>query len=434
MQNIIALLIVFLLVAMNGFFVAAEFSMVKVRKSRIETLVREGSTAAKHTIKVVSNLNSYLSACQLGITLASLGLGWIGEPTIAAMITPLFSHFNVPSITIHSIAFAIGFSIITGFHIVLGELVPKSLAILNTEKISMFTALPLIIFYKTTYPIIWLFNNSTNLILRISGISQLDDHEAAHTDAEIMLLAKDSYKQGLIDKTEFTFMDNIFDFSEKSVREIMVPRTDMICFYKDDPYEKNLEIAMEEELTRYPICLKNKDNVIGFVHIKDLYKLKIQGNEKNIDKIIRDILIVPECMSISVLFKKFQLEKIQLALVVDEYGGTSGLVSLEDILEELVGEIHDEFDDETDQIEELNKGVYSINGKVLIEDVNELLNLDIEAEGIDTIGGWLYLNIENNAPQINKRYKYYGHEFAITKCSKQRINRIKVTVIAQEPQ
>ena len=277
----INLLIVFLLVLMNGFFVATEFAMVKVRKSRIETLDFGGNTAAKYTKKVVNDLNSYLSACQLGITLASLGLGWIGEPTIADMITPLFRHLNVSEVTIHSISFALGFSIITGFHIVLGELVPKSMAILRAEKIALFTALPLVIFYKATYPIMWLFNSSTNLLLGIFGFSQVDEHESAHTDAEIMMLIEDSYKHGLIDKTELTFMDNIFDFSEKSVREIMIPRTDMICLFKDDSLDKVLEIVMEEELTRYPVCVHNKDNIIGFVHIKDLYKLKIQGNEKN---------------------------------------------------------------------------------------------------------------------------------------------------------
>jgi CBS domain containing-hemolysin-like protein len=428
MEIFINLLIVLLLVFMNGFFVATEFAMVKVRKSRINALALEGNVAAKYTKKVVNDLNAYLSACQLGITLASLGLGWIGEPAVAALLTPLFRQLNIPEATIHSISFALGFSIITAFHIVLGELVPKSMAIISAEKIALWTALPLVIFYKATYPIMWLFNHSTNLILGIFGISQVDEHESAHTDAEIMLIVEESYKSGLIDKTELTFMDNIFDFSEKSVREIMIPRPDMVCIFKEDSLEKILEIAMREELTRYPVCENNKDNIIGFIHIKDLYKLKIQGKEKSIDNIIRNIIFVPESVSISVLFKQFQKEKAQLAIAFDEYGGTGGLVTIEDILEEIVGEIQDEFDDEVEQIQEVAEGTYSIDGRVHIEDVNELLNIDIESNDIDTIGGWIYSKIEDS-PQVNHKIKYNKYEFLITKCDKQRISRITVTAI-----
>jgi CBS domain containing-hemolysin-like protein len=428
MEIFINLFIVLLLVLMNGFFVATEFSMVKVRKSRIETLAFGGIVAAKYTRKVVNDLNSYLSACQLGITLASLGLGWIGEPAVAAMITPLFRHLNVSEATIHSISFALGFSIITASHIVFGELVPKSMAIISAEKIALATALPLVFFYKATYPIMWVFNHSTNLILGIFGVSQVDEHESAHTDSEIMMLVEDSYNHGLIDQTELAFIDNIFDFSEKSVKEIMIPRTDMICFFKEDSFDEMLEIAMKEELTRYPVCVHNKDNIIGFVHIKDLYKQKIQEGEKNIDKIIRNIISVPEFISIGVLFKQLQKEKAQLAVAFDEYGGTAGLITIEDILEEIVGEIQDEFDDEVDQIEKLENGAYSIDGSLHIEDVNELLNIDIELNDSDTIGGWIYSKI-GTSPHVNQKIKYMEYEFLITKCNKKRISRITVSII-----
>ena len=428
MEIFLNLFFVLLLVFMNGFFVATEFAMVKVRKSRIETLAFGGSTAAKYTRKVVNDLNSYLSACQLGITLASLGLGWIGEPAIAAMLSPLFHQLNVSEATIHSISFALGFSIITASHIVFGELVPKSMAIISAEKIALATALPLVLFFKATYPIMWVFNRSTNLILGIFGVSQVDEHESAHTDAEIMMLVEDSYNHGLIDKTELAFIDNIFDFSEKSVREIMIPRTDMICFYKDDTFDEMLEIAMREELTRYPICEENKDNVVGFVHIKDLYKQKIQEGEKNIDEIIRNIIFVPESISISVLLKRLQNEKAQLAIAFDEYGGTAGLVTVEDILEEIVGEIQDEFDDEVDQVQELSEGVYSLDARIHIEDVNELLNINIELSDTDTIGGWIYSQI-GTSPHVNQKVKYNDHEFLITKCNKHRIIRLTVSPI-----
>lgn len=428
MDSIINLVIILLLVFMNGFFVATEFAMVKVRKTRIETLTIEGNLYAKYTRKVVNHLNSYLSACQLGITLASLGLGWIGEPTIADMLTPLFSYFKMSSLTVHSISFVLGFSIITAFHIILGELVPKSMAILSAEKIALFTALPLIVFYKITYPVMWLFNHSTSLILGIFGISQVEEHEAAHTDSEIMLLVEDSYKHGLIDKTELTFVDNIFDFSEKVVREIMIPRTDMVCFFKEDSFDETLKVAMGEELTRYPVCENSKDNVVGFVHIKDLYKQKIEGKDLNIGSIIRNVISVPETTSISTLFKKFQKEKAQLAVVIDEYGGTAGMVTVEDILEEIVGEIQDEFDDEGAPIEKTENGGYDIDGRVLIEDINELLDIELKLDDVDTIGGFVYSKLET-PPQLNHKIQYENFEFVITKCSKQRIIRLSVNPI-----
>jgi len=427
---LINILIVFLLVFMNGFFVATEFAMVKVRKSRIETLVLEGDKSAKNTLKVVNDLNSYLSACQLGITLASLGLGWVGEPAVSDMMMPLFNLFHLPESAVHSISFVLGFALITGFHIVLGELAPKSLAIISAEKIAMYTALPLILFYKLTYPIMWAFNHSTNLVLKIFGISQVDEHEAAHTDEEIKLLVEDSYKHGLIDKTELTFVDNIFDFSETTVKEVMIPRTDMSCIYLEDSFDEIITYALEEQLTRYPVCKESKDNIVGFIHIKDLYKQKIEGNTQNIQDIIREVKFVPKSMSISELLKVFKKEKAQMAIVIDEYGGTSGLVTNEDILEEIVGEIQDEFDEEGDEITKTEDGNYIVDGKLILEDVNELLNTDIESENIDTIGGWIYSQL-SSYPQINDKVVFENYEFVILKCDRKRISKVLIKNISE---
>ncbi|AGX44012.1 hemolysin family protein [Clostridium saccharobutylicum] len=425
MNILMDIIIVFLLVFMNGFFVAAEFAMVKVRKSRVETLVSEGNTNAKHTLKVVNDLNSYLSGCQLGITLASLGLGWVGEPAVSNMLSPIFNMFNLSEGTIHSISFVLAFSIITGFHIVLGELVPKSLAIITAEKIAMYTALPLIMFYNLTYPIMWLFNHTTNFILKIFGFSQMDEHEEAHTDEEIKLLVEESYKHGLIDKTELTFVDNIFDFSEKTVKDIMIPRTDMTCIFLEDSFDEIIKYALAEQLTRYPVCKDSKDNISGFIHIKDLYRLKIEGNNENIQSIIREIKFIPESMSISELLKIFKKEKIQIAIVIDEYGGTFGLVTIEDILEEIVGEIQDEFDEETEEIKKTKEGNYIVDGKVHIEYINELLDIEIEMEHIDTIGGWIYSKLKSY-PQVNDKINYKEYEFIILKCDSKRINKILI--------
>lgn len=427
---ILNVIIVILLVFMNGFFVATEFAMVKVRKSRIETLAMEGNRNAKHTLKVVKDLNSYLSACQLGITLASLGLGWVGEPAFAEMLRPLINLFNLPEITLHSISVVLGFSIITGLHIVLGELAPKSLAIINTENIAMYTALPLIAFYRLTYPIMWTFNHSTNLVLKIFGISQINEQEAAHTDEEIKLLVEDSYKHGLIDQTELTFVDNIFDFSEKTVRDIMIPRTDMACIFIEDTFDEIINYALEEQLTRYPVCRDSKDNVIGFIHIKDLYKLKFEGSD-NIEGIIREIKFVPESLSISELFKTFKKEKAQMAIIIDEFGGTAGLVTTEDILEEIVGEIQDEFDDDgEEEIRETDNGSYVVDGKVLIGDINELLDTNIEAENIDTIGGWIYSQLKSY-PKPKEKINYDKYEFIILKCDRKRINQVLIKNLSE---
>ncbi|ERI95102.1 hypothetical protein HMPREF1982_00500 [Clostridiales bacterium oral taxon 876 str. F0540] len=424
------IIIVFLLVFMNGFFVATEFAMVKVRKSRIETLVLEGNKSAKNTLKVVNDLNSYLSACQLGITLASLGLGWVGEPAVSDALMPLFNLFHLSESAVHSISFVLGFALITGFHIVLGELAPKSLAIISAEKIAMYTALPLILFYKLTYPIMWAFNHSTNLVLKIFGISQVDEHEAAHTDEEIKLLVEDSYKHGLIDKTELTFVDNIFDFSETTVKDIMIPRTDMSCIYLEDSFDETIAYALEEQITRYPVCKESKDNIIGFIHIKDLYKQKIEGSAHNIQDIIREVKFVPKSMSISELLKVFKREKAQMAIVIDEYGGTSGLVTIEDILEEIVGEIQDEFDEEGDEITKTEDGNYIVEGKLILEDVNELLNTDIESENIDTIGGWIYSQL-SSYPQINDKVVFENYEFVILKCDRKRISKVLIKNISE---
>jgi CBS domain containing-hemolysin-like protein len=431
MINLVNIIIVFLLVFMNAFFVATEFAMVKVRKSRIETLAVDGDKTAKNTLTVVKNLNAYLSACQLGITLASLGLGWVGEPAVARMLEPLFELLNMPAALVHSISFVIGFSLITAFHIVLGELAPKSLAIISAEKIAMKTALPLIMFYRVTYPIMWAFNHSTNLILKIFGISQVDEAEEAHTDEEIKLLVEDSYKHGLIDKTELTLVDNIFDFTETTVKDIMIPRTDMACIFIDDPFDKIVSYTLDNQFTRYPICKGSKDNVLGFVHLKDLYKHQVEGTNRNIESIIREVNFIPESKSISALLKLFKKEKSQIAVIIDEYGGTSGLVTVEDILEEIVGEIQDEFDEEGNEIVKTEDGSYIVEGKVLIETVMDLIDADIEVENIDTIGGWIYSQLKSY-PKVNDKLIHENYEFIVLKCDKKRISKIQIKKLSEK--
>lgn len=432
-EIILNIILVMFLVLLNGFFVAAEFAMVKVRSTRIETLVMEGNPSAKYAKNIVDRLDAYLSACQLGITLASLGLGWVGEPAVAAMIKGPLTELGLPAEVIYTISFAIAFSIITALHIIIGELAPKSLAIQKTEGVSLWTALPLIGFYKVMYPVIWILNELSNKLLRAVGVEVVNEHQAAHTEEEIRILMEESHKQGYIDKTELTYVDNIFNFAERHAHEVMIPRTDMVCLYLDNSFEENLDIALTEQLTRYPLCNNDKDNIMGFIHIKDLLSSAARGQRPNIGDLVRSVIAVPESMAISELLKILQKNRAQLAIVVDEYGGTAGLVTVEDILEEIVGEIQDEFDEERPLIENRGPDEYSVDGRLLIEEVNDALGLNLDSDTFDTLGGWIYSRIEM-PPELNQKIIYEGFEFVIEEVDNRRINRVKIKKRAESPE
>ncbi|MFC5405670.1 hemolysin family protein [Cohnella soli] len=420
------LVLIAVLVFLNGFFVAAEFAMVKVRSSRIDTLAQEGHKKAKNASHLVENLDAYLSACQLGITLASLGLGWIGEPAIARMLEPIFESTGASESLIHPISFVIGFTFITVLHIVLGELMPKTVAIRKSETVTLWTARPLIYFRKVMSPFIWLLNGTAGMLLRPFGIDTKEASNSAHTEEEIRILVKESHESGLIDKTELTLVDNIFDFAETNAREIMIPRTEMSCLYGNLSFEENKAIALREMHTRYPVCEKDKDNIIGFVHIKDLLKAS-DNSIHDIRELMRPMTTVPESMPISALLKLMQKRKTQIAILIDEYGGTSGLVTLEDIMEEIVGEIQDEFDEERPDVERKDDSTYSINGLMLIEEVNSFFGLDISTEDYDTIGGWIYSQIENPPKKNQFVVSQEGLRFTIEETDHLRISRVLVT-------
>jgi len=420
------LVLIFALVFLNGFFVAAEFAMVKARGSRIDTLVQEGHKKAKVASHMMDHLDAYLSACQLGITLTSLGLGWIGEPAISRMLEPVFEALNFSDKFIHPISVIIGFSVITGLHIVLGELAPKSVAIRKAETVTLWTATPLIYFRKVMSPFIWILNGTAGLLLKPFGIDTSEVSSSAHTEEEIRILVKESHKSGLIDNTELTLMDNIFEFAETNAREIMIPRTEMICLFGNLSFEENKSIALREMHTRYPVCEKDKDNIIGFVHIKDLLKVS-DHSVHDIRDVMRPMTTVPESMPISTLLKLMQKRKSQIAILIDEYGGTSGLVTLEDIMEEIVGEIQDEFDEERPDVEKRDDNAYSINGMMLIEEVNTFFGIDISTDDYDTIGGWIYSQIENPPKKNQFVLSREGFRFTIEETDHLRISRVTVT-------
>ncbi len=419
--NIIA---VFLLVALNGFFVAAEFSMVKIRIGRLDTLIREGNQQAHYAREVTLHMDAYLSACQLGITLASLGLGWIGEPAVAEMISPFLKTFGLGKEAVTTISFVIAFSIITALHIILGELVPKTLSIQRAERVTLITSQPLIIFYKMMYPFIWLLNSISNRLISRMGIDPSATHESAHSDVELRELMEESHKSGLIDHTEMTLMDNVFDLTDRTAREIMIPRTEMVCLYGNRPFAENLEIALDEQITRYPVCMPDKDNITGFVHIKDILTILARKQKEDIGRIIRPLTTVPETIPVTDLLKQMQKEGSQIVLLIDEYGGTAGIVTLEDIIEEIFGEIQDEFDEEREPIEKVFDG-YSVDGLVLIEDVNNLLSLALDREVADTIGGWLYCQLGVD-PAVGQSFNESGYAFTVENVDNLRIARVGI--------
>lgn len=419
-----AVLVLFL-VLLNGFFVAAEFALVKVRQSRLTQLTNEGNVRAKYALKVNRKLDVYLSATQLGITLASLGLGWTGEPAIADLIViPLLHQYGVTNeTTIHTISYIIAFSAITFLHIVLGELAPKSLAIQKSESVSLWLSLPLLLFYRLFLPVIWLLNNAANLLLRMIGVKPASEHDAAHTEEEIRILMNESAKSGIIDKEEMTLFDNVFEFSERVAREVMLPRTDMDCMFANLPFDENMKLAYRVKHTRYPVGVEDKDQIIGFVHITDVLTAD-PDEEQDLRAYLRPILSVPESMEISRVLKLMQRHKSQLAIVIDEYGGTAGMLTAEMILEEIVGEMQDEFDDEPPAVE-LQGDVYSVDGRMLIEEIDDLLGVEIEEEEVDSIGGWLFKSLDGNVAEGRKIVEQ-GYVFEIAEVERLRVQRVHI--------
>lgn len=416
---------VFLLVFINGFFVAAEFAIVKIRSSRLETMIQDGNKRAKYAKQLIDHIDVSLSVTQLGVTLASLGLGWLGEPVVAQLLEPLAQYIGLPGSVADTLSFIVAFSLITAIQIVLGELMPKNLAIQRVESVMLIVALPLLIFKRIMYPCVWVLNHVANWAARQFGIDGANESGVAHNEEEIRILMEESHKQGYIDKTELDFVDNVFDFSELSVREIMIPRTDMICLYLEDNIEENITLALKEHMTRYPICGEDKDDILGFLHIKDLLRALYTGRRPNLRSLARHALIVPESMAVSNLLKTMQKEKSQLAIVVDEYGGTAGMVTIEDIVEEIVGDIQDEFDQERPVVEKRGSCLYSVDAKILIEDINDILEIAVDAENVDTIGGWLYAQVDT-PPCVGQQAAFAGNFFFVEEVDKVRITRVLV--------
>lgn len=416
---------VLILILLTAFFVATEFALVKVRSTRINYLIEDGNKKAINVKKILDNLDGYLSACQLGITVTALGLGWLGEPTIERLLHPLFDTYGINASISSILSFGIAFLTITFLHVVVGELAPKTIAIQKAEAVALLLARPLILFYKVMYPFIWILNGTARNFIRLFGFKPAGNHEIAHSEEELRLILSDSYKSGEINLSEMLYVDNVFEFDDRLAKEIMVPRTEMICLFKEDSYDTDCAIIREHQYTRYPVAGKDKDDIVGLLNIKHVFTQFSDENEKSIDRFILPIIHTSERTPIKRLLFRMQKERIYMAIVIDEYGGTAGLVTLKDILAEIVGEIRSEFKAPNDsQVEKVDENTIIVSGKFLLEDVNDALNTELINDHIDTIGGWLITN--NSQATKGTTVEHEGHRFIVEEINGFQIKKVRI--------
>jgi CBS domain containing-hemolysin-like protein len=423
-----------ILIALTAFFVASEFAIVKVRSTRIDQLVAEGRKSATAAKTVISNLDEYLSACQLGITVTALGLGFLGESTVEALLHPLFGILNIPDSFSSVLSIALAFLTITFLHVVVGELAPKTIAIQKAERITLFFARPLIFFYKLMFPFIWVLNGSARLLTGLFGFKRISEHDIAHTEEELRLILSESYKNGEINQSEYKYVNNIFEFDDRVAKEVMVPRTEIVALENDKSVQEIVTIMTSEKYTRYPVVDGDKDHIIGLVNLKELLTDVVTGSGadgKTIEDYTRPIIHVIESIPIQELLAKMQRERVHMAILIDEYGGTSGLVTVEDIIEEIVGEIRDEFDtDEKPAVQKINDTTTIVDGKVLIGEVNDLFGLKIDDTDVDTISGWILTEQIDIHP--GDKIPFGDYEFRIIEMDGHHIKSLEIKKIIQQ--
>lgn len=432
-SQLLMIILALFFVALNGFFVLSEFAIVKVRRSKLEELAKKNKANAKLSLKITKSLDTYLSATQLGITLSSLALGWLGEPAIAKVLYKAFGgFFGDNTILLHSVSFVIAFTIITFLHIVFGELVPKSIAIAKAEQSTLFVAKPLYLFRNVFFPVIKSFEMMSGFFLRRIGIEAVDENENAHSDEEIKIIIGESLKGGYLDSIESEILKNAVDFSDTTAKEIMTPRKDIVCLFDDNSYEENIQIVRGTNHTRYPYCKDGKDNVLGMIHIRDLLQATIGNDERDLSKLVRELIIVPESSSISNVLMKMNKQQIHTALVVDEYGGTAGLLTMEDIIEEIMGDISDEHDTKIDEIKQIDSHTFEVDGMLDLDTISEQIQIvfsdDIEQV---TIGGYVF-NLLGKEPLVGDSVVEGDFAYEILEIDGMRIKKLKITRLKEE--
>jgi CBS domain containing-hemolysin-like protein len=413
-------------IAFNAFFVTAEFAIVKVRTSRIQELVESGNRRAALLLKMLEDIEGVLAATQFGITVMSLGLGWIGEPAIAKMVQSLIPEgtFGTQLIA-HTVAIVLSFSLITFFQIVIGELVPRAIAIRNAEFFALGMA-PLLYWMRRIFkPFLTIFDSSAKFLLRLLGVKTGTRLNERLSEEELRLVLTESLGRGAMADTKLDLIDNVFDFSKRTAKHVVIARDDIVSLDVTLPIDENLAKAKHNNHTRYPLCDGSIDQVIGLINFKDvLWQSESSRETMDLKRIKRDILFVPENKPLTKLLKDFQRNKIHMAIIIDEFGVTIGLVTLEDVLEELVGEIQDEYDQEVSRIQLVRDGTYLIEGATLIEEVEEKLNIVIEKLDNTTIGGALLSKI-GKLPKVGDLVTFENFTFIVKALKGKRISSIQ---------
>ena len=422
-------LLALFLVALNGLFVAAEFAFVKIRATQVDRLVREGKTSAGLVEEATNKLDAYLSISQLGITISSLGLGWIGEPAFAHLLEPLLKPLGVPEGSIHVIAFAVAFGTITFLHVVFGELAPKSVAIARAEGTALFVAPIMRFFYYLFWPGIIVFNGTANAVVRLFGVPAASEADETHSEEELRIIIEQSTRQGVLNTGEEHMLEAVFELEDTRAREIMVPRPDVVALPADTKLEE-LVSATAGNHTRYPVFEGGSpDHIVGMVHVKDVLEAIKETRSLEADvrasDLMREVLIVPENRRVDEVLKDLQSQGLQMAVVIDEWGSFEGIVTMEDIVEEIVGEIRDEFDEEEPHVERVEGGSYTIDGRIPIGTVNEVVGSDFKSEDFDTIGG-LVLGQLGRAPGVGDEVHLHGHILRVEEANGPRVARVSV--------
>ncbi len=431
------LFVIAFLLFSNGFFVAAEFAMVKVRKTRIEQLVNEGNFNAKIALEAIKDLDKFIAAVQLGVTISSIGLGWVGEGTLARIIEPLFAFLPGISqnIATHTVSVSAAFALITFLHVVIGELIPKSIALEYTENTALIIARPMQIITFVFSPFIWLLNGFGNWVLKLFHVPHSHTASLVHSTEELDMLVNASYNGGVLNETEKDILHNVFKFSDLTAKQVMIPRTDMVCIPNDMALEDLNKLAAESQYTRYPVYDEDIDHITGLIHVKDLYSLSIKDEVCPIAKLQRDIMLVPETITMDNLVLEFKKRKSQMAIVVDEFGGTSGLITLEDVLEEIFGEVQDEFDEEEEiDIKEIEENKYEANAMLRLDELAEFFQLDedsIDDEDIDTVGG-LVVKLLGRLAEVNDTVTFDDLTFIVKEIDGARITKLEIIKKAKE--
>ena len=434
------LIVIGLLLFSNGFFVASEFAMVKARKTRIEQLVNEGNFNAKIALEAIKDLDKFIAAVQLGVTISSIGLGWVGEGTLAKIIEPLFAFLPGISqnIATHTASVSISFALITFLHVVIGELIPKSIALEYPEQTSLVIARPMQAISFVFTPFIWLLNGFGNWVLNLFHVPHKHNASLVHSTEELDMLVNASYNGGVLNETEKDILHNVFKFSDLTAKQVMVPRTDMVCISIDTSLDELNKLAAESQYTRYPVYDEDIDHITGLIHVKDLFSLSIKDEVCPIAKLQRDVMLVPETITMDNLVLEFKKRKSQMAIVIDEFGGTSGLITLEDVLEEIFGEVQDEFDEEEEicDIVEVEPNHFVANGMVRLDEMAEFFGINkdkLDDEDVDTVAGFV-VKLLGKIAEVNDTTTFENLTFIVKEVDGARITKLDIIQTVEAPE